>query len=256
MFARTKQGSPSFKEELKKLETLPMYKPFGDTEVDTVSAKDLKKKKKSREVILFPEKTNLDAPKKSKLKTATKEISSMQDKLTNIVRVPTEQLDTFMNSYNMSSSRVSKEFLGTIAPAFLAFEDAMNYSTVALRDGLSYDGEIDLEILPLLEWATRLNTFEVFLENLTSLSITTKKRILRVATIKAIEKAFTTKTSSSMLYGANNNKVAGIVTSLDEERQVKVKQAMDSVSKLKKLSDGVKNNSSGIGTLLKKRRKG
>jgi hypothetical protein len=103
-----------------------------------------KKKKKIREVIMFPEKQNFDAPKKSKLNKASKEIEKMQGKLSNIIKVPKEQLDTFMEVYNSSSKNIATEFLASIAPTFLAFEDSMNYSTVALRDGLSYDGEIDM----------------------------------------------------------------------------------------------------------------
>lgn len=234
------------KRELKKLDRLPKESPFGDVDIE-----ERPKKKKRKEVILFPEKNNLDSPKKSKLKKATKEVEKMQDKLSNIIKVPKEQLDNFMSIYNKSSSSLSSEFLSSIAPVFLSFEDAMNYSTVALRDGLSYDGEIDLELMPLLEWAARLNTFELYLKQLTSLSEDTKSRLIRLSTSRAVEKAFSSRPNLTG-YGNTSNKVAGIVTSLGTtEKERKANSALKTVLKLRKKSDALKKENIPIAGVVR-----
>ena len=233
--------------EVSNLNSQPVESPFGLTEDDPLPKVKQqqpvrkKKKKKPREVIMFPEKTSSDSPRKSKLKHAPKEIEKMQEQLSNIVKVPKEQLDTFMDSYNASSKNISTIFLKSIAPQFLAFEDAMNYSTVALRDGLSYDGEIDLELLPLLEWSTRLNTLEIFLSTLKSMSKGTKDRIIRYSTIKAIEKVFNSKQSFNQSMSATHNKVAGIVTSLETKDTTKVKSAVDLINNLKQSANKAKD---------------
>lgn len=244
-------------DEVKLLNTIPIESPFGDTTLTSVRDKKKKKKKIVREVIMFPEKQNSDSPKKSKLNKAPKEVTKMQSKLTNIIKVPKKQLDTFMEKYDSSSKDISSEFLATIAPAFLAFEDAMNYSTVALRDGLSYDGEIDLELSPLLEWSARLNTLELFLKTLTSLSTATKDRIVRYATIKAVDKAFNTR--SNPMGNTVGNKVAGIVTTLANPDEKKIKKSLELVNKvqdaarLSKNSAKLSPNAGTIPGVLKKR---
>jgi hypothetical protein len=231
---------------------------FEGLDANPVLPKKKKKKKRTREVIMFPEKQNFDSPKKSKLNKASREIEAMQGKLSNIVKVPKEQLDTFMQVYNDSSKNISTEFLASIAPTFLAFEDSMNYSTVALRDGLSYDGEIDMELAPLLEWATRLNVLELFLTQLTSLSEETKTRIVRLATMRAVEKAFMSKGPAGGLTGTHN-KVAGIVTQLTSgAEKTKTRKALETVQKLKQSADRVKNSGQFThptpGVILKKKR--
>jgi hypothetical protein len=254
------------------LESLPPEKPFGETDLDEEmsrpprrkrvkdpDAEDLaffpepttKKKKKKKviapkEVIMFPEKTNSETPKKSKLSKATKEIEKMQGKLSNLVKVPKEQLDTFMEVFTKASTDISGEFLRSIAPVFLSYEDAMNYSTVALRDGLSYDGEIDMEIIPLLEWSVRLNTLEVFLSKLTSMTEETRLRIIRFATIRAMDKAFNVK-NTGLGMPNTHNKVAGIVTTRDKETPNKNLKALETVKRLNRIAKLAKEKNTPAG---------
>jgi hypothetical protein len=243
MNLRPKKKSP--------LDLLKEKRLLNITELPVEETPPKKKKKKrldvAREVIMFPEKTNSESPKRSKLNKASKEVSAMQDKLTNIIKVPKEQLDTFMEVYNNSSKGISTQFLASIAPVFLAYEDAMNYSTVALRDGLSYDGEIDLELAPLLEWAARIATLEVYLNALTAMSDETKSRFLRLAVSRSVEKAFATKGGPAGLTGTHN-KVAGIVTTLQpgSNAKNKVKKAIETVNSLKRVSETVKTEVPGV----------
>jgi hypothetical protein len=219
-----------------KLKNKDIESPFGDVQVEDlirlpksarkkaiVKAKLIKlanKKKEKSEVVYLPEKITSDTPKRSKLTRLPKEAENIKSKLDNIIKVPKDQLDTFMKSFNTSSKFISSEFLKNIAPVFLSFEDAMNYSTVALRDGLSYDGEIDLELMPILEWAARLATLDVFMSKL-KMTESLKTRFLNLCVNRIVEKAFTIKYTPSYSVRGSDTKIAGIVKSLDTTKRNK-----------------------------------
>jgi hypothetical protein len=196
------------KSEIRKLKSLPLESPFGVID----DPPPYKSKKKQKETIYIPEKTSSDVPKAAKLGRLPKEVEKIQGKIDNLVKVPKEQLDQFMQVYTDSSKGIANDFLTRIAPVFLSFEDAMSYSTVALRDCLSYDGEIDLEILPLLEWAARISVLATFLDKL-GLPYVYKKRFMQLSIAKAVEKAFLTKNSmlGTTVGISAQNRVAGIV---------------------------------------------
>ena len=274
----------TIKEVIKATDKLPVESPFGDTSSNTrldevegnteiiskvkrlmklkgydeetaikYVMKKLRKDGATKEVILIPEKTLSDVPKKSKLGKLPREAEKIKGKISNIVKIHQKQLDSFMKKFNQSSSSMSSQFLETIAPAFLAHEDAMNYVTVALRDGLSYDGEIDLEILPMLEWAARISYLAVFLENI-NMPEDVKNRYLRLSTSRAVEKAFTTKHSPYTKINGADGKVAGIVTSISDDSK-KVKNSLELVKKLQDKAKGVKvsqNDNSPLGAVKTK----
>jgi len=197
----------------------------------------LQEKKNKKEVVMLPDKTTSDSPKVNKLKALPKDAEVIQKDLSNLVKIPKKQLDNFMEIYAKSSKKLSSEFLERIAPVFLSYEDAMNYSTVALRDGLSYDGTIDFELIPLLEWATRIATLEIFLENL-KMPKETKDRFINLTILKAIDKAFSMKSVNPFVPSSVDNKVAGIVTPLGEIDR----KNLENLKKLADLSKRVKHN--------------
>lgn len=232
---------------LNNINSLPLESPFGDTSMPTPKQKrkaffkklkQYKQEQLNREMILLPNKTQGDVPSQPKLKSFPNDTDKIKDLLGNIVKIPKSQLDQFMALFKQSSADISSTFLEQIAPVLLSFEDAMNYSTVALRDGLSYDGEIDLEILPMLEWVTRLTVLEVYINKL-PISDTTKMLFLRLCAIKAVDKAFLTKNISGITTNVDN-KVAGIVTSLGElERGEKnIKDTLNYLNRFKKTKVG------------------
>jgi hypothetical protein len=82
----------------------------------------------------------------------------------------------------------------------------------------------------------------------------TKQRLLRLATMKAVEKAFMSKGPSGGLTGTHN-KVAGIVTQMTTDAvKSKTKRALETVQKLKSSADRVKQGVTTPGVLLKKKR--
>lgn len=183
-----------------------------------------KKKKKVKNDLLLPDSSYSDSPKKAKLSKPSKEVSKISE-LANLVRVPEEQLDTFMNKYEGTTAKVAGSFLADIAPVFLAFENAMSYSTVAMRDGLSFDNEIDLEIMPLLEWSTRICTFELFLKEL-PLSEAYRELLLKNVIFKAVDRCFSEKKKPLLGYADSDNRVAGVVTSMNKEKAEKAIQGL------------------------------
>jgi hypothetical protein len=174
--------------------------------------------------VMLPESESKDNPKKARLVKPNREIPGI-DKMANVIKVPEEQLDSFMERYESATSKVSSEFLSSVAPVFLAFENAMSYSTVAMRDGLSFDNEIDLEIMPLLEWSTRICTLEIFLKEL-PLDEVYRDRIIRNVILRAVEKCFGEKRKGLMGHADTENRVAGIVTSMNKEKADKAIQGL------------------------------
>ena len=192
---------------------------------------------RTKEKILLPESVIAGStPVKAKLTPMPKEIANMKDQLGNIIKVPEELLDTFMQVYKDSSTEISKDFLSKIAPVYLAFDDAMSFSTVAMRDGLSFDTEIDLEIVPLLEWVTRLAALEKFL-TMMPISKELKDKFMSLSTFKAVEKCFQKKFGGFEKDAVStDNKVAGIVTSIGTGKQT---QIPDSREKMYNMLDGL-----------------
>ena len=124
----------TIKEVIKATDKLPVESPFGDTSSNTrldevegnteiiskvkrlmklkgydeetaikYVMKKLRKDGATKEVILIPEKTLSDVPKKSKLGKLPREAEKIKGKISNIVKIHQKQLDSFMKKFNQTS---------------------------------------------------------------------------------------------------------------------------------------------------------
>jgi hypothetical protein len=172
--------------------------------------------KKPKERIMMSNPTLGGVPLKAALTELPNEVERLTSKISNIVEVPEEQINTFIENYTTSTKNGTQFFMERVAPVFLSFEEAMSISSIAMRDGLSLDNEVDLEISPLLEWTARLSTLEHFL-NQFPLSEPLRNQFMRLCVSRAVDKCFThNKFKNSLLDSTANvdNRVAGIMTSL------------------------------------------
>lgn len=208
-FGLTEESTPARSKKKKR-------KPTKEV-VDKKSApKTTAKKKKIKKHIYIPEPEPLDSydykPKRSKLRAPGKRLKKALEDVENVVEIPKEQLDVFMNTLTSSSTDMAKLFLEQIAPVLLSFEQAMQYSSIALKEGLSYPNTIQLDLEPMIEWGAKLAFLNEFLLRL-PLKPYYRRKYMEMTMVMAVQAAFKQRPDGGSGFANLEGKV-GMVTSM------------------------------------------